>query len=85
MSYRLEWSRSAAREVRRLPVPTALRVASAVGKLAQDPHPTGSKKLVGHSGLWRIRIGAYRVIYFIDDGVRVFRVERVTDRKDAYR
>ncbi len=85
MSYRLEWSRSAAREVRRVPPGIALRIAEAVGELSKEPRPPGCKKLVGHKDLWRIRVGAYRVIYFVDDGVRIVRVERVADRKDAYR
>ena len=56
-----------------------------VGQLAENPRPTGCKKLKGHDDLWRIRIGSYRVIYFIGDAIRLVRIEKVSDRKDAYR
>jgi len=55
-----------------------------VGRLAQNPRPSGCKKLTGHKALWRIRIGSYRVIYYIGDAIRLVRIEKVSDRKDAY-
>ena len=85
MSYSVEWSRSAAREVRALPTDMALRVAASVGRLAVNPRPGVCKKLVGHTDLWRIRVGQYRVIYAVGDTVRLMRVERVAHRKDVYR
>lgn len=85
MSYRVEWLRSAARELNALPVSVALRIGEAVGRLDQEPRPHGCKKLVGHKDLWRIRIGNYRVIYFIGDAIKLVRIEKVSNRKDAYR
>lgn len=85
MNYSVEWARSAAREVRNLPTSVANRVLSAVGQLASDPRPTGCKKLVGHKDLWRIRIGEYRVIYWVGDTIRLVRVERVSHRRDIYK
>ncbi|MBS1568337.1 MAG: type II toxin-antitoxin system RelE/ParE family toxin [Bacteroidetes bacterium] len=85
MSYRVEWLRSAARELNALPVQVAIRIGEAAGRLAQEPRPHGCKKLVGHKDLWRIRIGNYRVVYFIGDAVKLVRIEKVSNRKDAYR
>lgn len=85
MSYRIEWVRSATRELNAIPAQTALRIGQAVGRLAEDPRPHGCKKLTGHPDLWRIRIGNYRVVYSIGDAIRLVRIERVADRKDAYR
>ena len=85
MNYRIEWLRSAARELNALPAQAAVRVGEAVGHLAGNPRPHGCKKLVGHTDLWRIRIGNYRVIYFIGDAIQLVRIEKVSDRKDAYR
>ncbi len=72
MSYRLEWARSAVRELRTLPVDIGNRITQAVGGLSNTPRPVGSKKLAGFKGLWRIRIGNYRVIYHIGDEIRLF-------------
>ena len=73
------------RELNALPVQVAIRIGETVGRLAQEPRPHGCKKLVGHKDLWRIRIGSYRVIYFIGDAVKLVRIEKVSNRKDAYR
>jgi mRNA-degrading endonuclease RelE of RelBE toxin-antitoxin system len=32
-----------------------------------------------------VRVGDYRIVYRIDAGARVVRVERIRHRKDAYR
>ncbi|MBL7985851.1 MAG: type II toxin-antitoxin system RelE/ParE family toxin [Flavobacteriales bacterium] len=85
MSYTIEWLRSARKELDAIPARTAVRIVEAVGNLAEEPRPPGCKKLKGHDDLWRIRIGSYRVIYFIGDAIRLVRVEKVSDRKDAYR
>jgi mRNA interferase RelE/StbE len=85
MSYTIEWLRSARKEIDAIPARTAVRIVEAVGRLAEDPRPAGCKKLKGHDDLWRIRIGSYRVIYFIGDAIRLVRIEKVSDRKDAYR
>ena len=50
-----------------------------------NPRPYDSKKLHGHSSLWRIRVGVYRVIYIIDDDKKVVDVAVVRHRSDAYR
>ena len=85
MSYRVELVRSAVRELRRVPEPYHSAITRALRNLEQDPRPAGCKKLAGGSGQWRIRVGPYRIIYEIHDTIRLVRVERVADRKDAYR
>jgi mRNA interferase RelE/StbE len=42
------------------------RIEEAIRSLAGQPRPPGSKKLSGRDG-WRIRMGAYRIIYEIDN------------------
>ena len=45
----------------------------------------GCLKLEGSDeNLWRIRIGDYRVIYTIDDGIKIINIRRVRHRKDVY-
>lgn len=85
MSYRIEWAKSAVRELKALPPDIAVRIGGSVGHLAEQPRPPACKKLTGHNDLWRLRIGKYRVIYFISDVIKLVRIEKVSDRKDAYR
>lgn len=41
--------------------------------------------MVGHRGLFRIRVGEYRILYEIDDAAHVVTVTRVRPRRSAYR
>lgn len=41
--------------------------------------------MAGHKGLFRIRVGDYRILYEIDDVARVVTVTRVRQRGSAYR
>ncbi|WP_407692831.1 type II toxin-antitoxin system RelE family toxin [Reichenbachiella agarivorans] len=52
--------------------------------LANDPRPSGAKKLKGNSQNWRIRIGNHRVLYTIDDEIRIVDIRKVGHRKDSY-
>jgi len=45
----------------------------------------GCVKLEGGAGLWRIRVGDYRVIYEIDDDRCRIDVSAVRHRREAYR
>ncbi len=58
---------------------------SNIDKLASDPRPAGSKKLKdSEEDLWRIRVGDYRIIYLIDDQIRIVNIRKVGHRKDVY-
>jgi mRNA interferase RelE/StbE len=41
--------------------------------------------MAGHKGLFRIRVGDYRILYEIDDTAHVVTVTRVRPRGAAYR
>jgi mRNA interferase RelE/StbE len=36
------------------------------------------------ANFWRIRIGDYRVVYVIDDEIRIVNIRKVGHRKDIY-
>jgi addiction module toxin, relE/stbE family len=85
MTHRIRISPAAARQVRKLDGRTQRRVQAVVELLAQEPRPTGAKKLVGGHGEWRVRTGNYRIIYEIDDGALVVLVLAVGHRREIYR
>ena len=60
------------------------RVRVACLALAADTRPSGSRKLTGRPGI-RVRVGAYRVIYEIDDAARTVTILHVGHRRDVYR
>jgi len=82
--YRVEFVTSAAREFRSLSVDLKRRIRTAVDILGQNPRPPGVRKLHGHTALYRVRIGQYRLVYEIDDKAKLIRVTRVRHRREAY-
>lgn len=63
----------------------ARRLRDAIVALADDPRPTGCRKLEGRRDEWRIRVGTWRIIYRIEEGRLVVLVVRVGLMKDVYR
>ena len=84
MSYRLEITRRAQRALARLQRRDLDRVREAIAGLSEEPRPPGCKKLTGREA-WRLRVGRYRVIYEIEDAVRVVIVVEVGHWRDVYR
>jgi mRNA interferase RelE/StbE len=75
--------RSAAKEIESLPDTIIERVAAKIDSLAEQPRPTGCKKLRGADDLWRVRVGDYRIIYAVDDAAAVVEIRVIRHRKDA--
>jgi mRNA interferase RelE/StbE len=82
--YQLQILRRAQKELERLERQDYEPVRDAILALADDPRPNGCKKLSGRDG-WRIRVGRYRVIYEIEDVVRVVTILDVGHRREIYR
>lgn len=85
MSYRVELSRRAEKEVLKLDGAMFARVKTVIDELSETPRPSGVRKLQGRENDWRIRVGRFRVLYSVDDADRRIIIHRVTDRKDVYR
>ena len=67
MPYSLKIKQSALKEIQRLDKPDQKRLIETIDKIADNPHI--GKLLKGEfSGLRRIRVGSYRVIYEINEG-----------------
>ena len=85
VSYQVRLRRAAQKQLDRLIGRDYQAIARAISALEQEPRPPRVKKLA-ESGLWRIRIGQYRIVYNIDDEeylVIVARASRHTE--DTYK
>ncbi|PLS78482.1 MAG: type II toxin-antitoxin system mRNA interferase toxin, RelE/StbE family [Chloroflexi bacterium] len=82
--YRIVIVRSAQKELANLPDAVYDRVVAAIQSLATTPCPVGCVKLQGSED-WRIRVGAYRIIYRINDDELVVTVIKVGHRGSVYR
>ena len=81
---RVTIKRSAERELGRIDRAMIPRIVTAIHSLAENPRPSGSRKLVGSEAEFRIRVGDYRIIYAVDDNAESINIQRIRHRKDAY-
>ena len=83
-SYRVFIKPSAAKELEGVPLRDRRRLVARIGRLASDPRPRGCEKLTG-AERYRIRQGAWRVLYTIEDDVVRVVVVRIGHRREVYR
>jgi len=85
VSYQVRLRQAVQKQLDRLGENDYAIIAEAISALEQEPRPTGVKKLA-ESGLWRRRVGRYRVVYGIDGGKNLVVVVRVARRaEDTYK
>jgi mRNA interferase RelE/StbE len=85
MSYKIAIAKKAFKELAALPAKINVQIVKAVDDLKEEPRPPGCKKLKGESeNIWRIRVGDYRILYFIEDIIRIIEIRRIGHRKDIY-
>ena len=82
--YAITFARSARKELEALDVVVVGRIFPKIEALAKEPRPKGCRKLRGEKNLWRIRVGDYRVVYYIYDEKQVVDVTAVRHRSKAY-
>lgn len=82
--YRIEIKKSALKKLSQIPQPHNKKIVEAIDELATNPRPAGCKKLKG-SEAYRIRVADYRVVYTIEDIIRLIEVQRIRHRKDVYK
>ena len=84
--YSLSIKSSAAKELEVISEKATLtRLIDKIKSLASQPRPSGAEKLAGRPNLYRVRQGNYRVIYSVDEQLRVVDVIKVGHRRDVYR
>lgn len=74
----------AERELKRLDRAVKNRIVTALSALASDPRPPGCLKVRSEEGVWRIRVGDWRVGYQIEDEAGEVLVLRIAHRSDFY-
>jgi mRNA interferase RelE/StbE len=83
-NYVVEVKPSARKELEALPDNVLARVVLKVESLGDAPRPTGCKKLKGYKDQWRIRIGDWRVLYIIDDKLKLVSITHIAHRREVY-
>ena len=84
MTHRVHVAPAAVRRLCKLDPVARRRVQAAIELLAEQPRPSGAKKLVGGDGERRVRTGQYRIVYEIHDTVLLVLVVAAGHRRDIY-
>ncbi len=66
MAYRIELTKSAIKELERLPARSHDKIVEHLVQLEQDPRLFGAEKLTGIDA-YTLRVGNYRIVYEIND------------------
>jgi mRNA interferase RelE/StbE len=74
----------AERALKRLDRPVKNRIVTAILSLASDPRPSGCLKVKSEEGVWRIRVGDYRIGYTVDDAANEVVIIRIGQRSEFY-
>ena len=82
--YSIDWTKTAIKQLRKIqPEKQRKAILSAVGDLADCPtNAANVKALKGHQVGYRLRVGNYRVLFDLDDGVRIITVKEVKKRDE---
>ena len=80
-SYTITFEKAAIKFIKKQNSKMQKLVLSAILKL---PNGTDIKRLQGHD-LYRMRVGNIRVIYSIDNSVKIINIENIDNRGDIYK
>ncbi|MBP7637671.1 MAG: type II toxin-antitoxin system RelE/ParE family toxin [Kiritimatiellae bacterium] len=82
--YEIVLRKSVRKDLEPIPKRDVQRIIADIAELAINPRPPQSRKLSG-SEKYRLRCGAYRVLYEIQDAVLIVCVVKVGHRREVYR
>ncbi|MCX4551476.1 type II toxin-antitoxin system RelE/ParE family toxin [Streptomyces sp. NBC_01267] len=87
MKYTFRFTERARRDLRGIDQPGAMRILAALTRLGDDPYRADAdiKKLTDQHGIYRLRVGDFRVAYTVDDGQLIILVIKIGNRRDIYR
>lgn len=85
--FNVEFAKSAKKEFEALPKRIQDRILEVLKVLSNNPYTDilNIKKIRGEEGLYRVRVGDYRVVYVLQNKVLKILIIKIGYRKDVYR
>jgi mRNA interferase RelE/StbE len=83
-AYKVLFKKSVEKDFSGIPRADVQRLLHRIKALEKNPRPPGCEKLTGQER-YRLRQGAYRIVYSIQDDELTVWVVKVGHRKDVYR
>ena len=84
MKYSIEFKKSAAKSLRKLPNSAKKRILTKLSSFENSPPPITETKLKGNNPFHKIRVDDYRIIYEYQGEILVILIIKIGHRKDIY-
>lgn len=85
MTFRIEFTKSAAKALKAIPKTDQKRIAKQIERLTQGPPDPAKAKMKGKNPFYRVRVGDYRIIYEMQNDILLILVLKIGHRKEVYR
>ena len=85
MTFRVEFTKSAAKALRAIPKTAQKRIAKKIESLVESPPDPAKTKMKGDNPFHRVRVGDYRIIYEIQNEILLILILKIGHRKKVYR
>ena len=82
--YSIEIDKQALKNLAKIPQAYQIKIREHINQLKENPFLLGTKKLIGSSNTYRLRVGIYRIIYDVQSKILHIRIITISHRKDAY-
>jgi mRNA interferase RelE/StbE len=78
--YKIDLPRRVAKQLDKVAQKDYLAISKAIYNLKENPRPVACKKIL--ESFYRVRVGDYRIIYWIDDKTETIILTKVDRRKE---
>jgi mRNA interferase RelE/StbE len=85
LRYRIEFIRSAAKVLKKLPKQDRKRIRDKIDSFADNLPAPATTKMKGDNPFHRVRVGDYRIIYEIHEYTLVILVLKIGHRREIYK
>jgi len=85
LNYRVEFKRSAAKALKKIPKSDQKRIRDRIDNLSENLPDPATTKMKGDNPFHRIRVGNYRIIYETHGDILAIMVLKIGHRKEVYR
>ncbi|MEX1014142.1 MAG: type II toxin-antitoxin system RelE/ParE family toxin [Candidatus Paceibacterota bacterium] len=72
------------KDLKKIPKNDIRKIMSKIKTLEKNPRPNWSKKLSGREE-YRARSGNYRILYVIDESIKILQIIKIKHRKSVYK
>ena len=86
MAVKIVFRRAAEKSLDRIPADRRRQIVDRIARLSAglQNHGLDVRPLAGRPGLFRLRVGDYRVLFSIDEAAEVVTIELIRTRGDVY-